>query len=219
MRTFNVIQGSEDWLALRCGVLTTSRFSDAFSQKETGSVAKGTKRLVYTDSRRRLIEELTAEYLTGDTIDHYETAAMRRGIDMEPEAASVMEARTGMLLEPVGFALHDHLQVGTSLDRMIVGERAHVEFKCPWDLKKTVNIWKNGDISEYIEQVKGQLWITQHKYAILAVYDPRLAKRKMDLWTCKIERDDREDERLCRETEGFLLELSDYKESILRAAP
>ena len=217
MRQFIVQQGSEEWLALRCGVLTTSRFEDAFAQKEVGSVKRGDKRWVYTDTRQRLIEELAAEYLTGDTLDHYTTFAMRRGIDLEPEAASVAEARLGAILQPVGFALHDQLQTGTSLDRLIVGEKAHVEFKCPYDMKKTINIWRTGDISEYIAQVQGQLWITGHDYAIVAIYDPRLVRRKMDLWTTVVHRSAADDDRLDRETRLFLRELSDFKESILEA--
>ena len=217
MRQFKVQQGGEEWLALRCGVLTTSRFEEAFAMKEVGSVKRGDKRWVYAESRQRLIEEMTCEYLTGDTFDHYTTFAMRRGIDLEPEAASVAEARLGMMLEPVGFALHDQLQVGTSLDRLILGEKAHVEFKCPWDMKKTINIWRTGDISEYIAQVQGQLWITGHDYAIVAIYDPRLARRKMDLWTTVVHRSPETDDRLDREVRAFLLEFSDFKESVLEA--
>ena len=70
MQTVNCEQGSEEWLNLRLGKLTASKFSEVIS--------KGTGRATY-------MKQLAAELITGIRQDTYKNKAMEWGNEREAE--------------------------------------------------------------------------------------------------------------------------------------
>ena len=72
----DVIQGSAEWLAIRCGRVTASRMSDLMAKTKTG----------YGASRANYMAELIAERLTGQPAERFTNEAMRWGSEKEPEA-------------------------------------------------------------------------------------------------------------------------------------
>ena len=90
-------QGSPQWLAERIGHCTASRFKDVMDFLKRGG--EGSKRAAYR-------MELVVERLTGSAAEHYVNAAMEWGIEHEAAARMAYEARTGAMVEQVGFIHH-----------------------------------------------------------------------------------------------------------------
>jgi hypothetical protein len=76
-----IVQGSPEWKALRCGRVTASRVADVVARTKTG----------YSASRANYLAQLIAERLTGTPAESYTNAAMQHGTETEPEARWIGE--------------------------------------------------------------------------------------------------------------------------------
>src|ERR1022692_1492572 len=74
------------WLSARCGKLTASRMADAMDFLKSGQPSA---------KRVKLMQELLAERLTGDSMSHVVTEAMEHGIEYEDEAVDMFVGLTG----------------------------------------------------------------------------------------------------------------------------
>jgi exodeoxyribonuclease (lambda-induced) len=124
--------------------------------------------------------ELAFERVAGHPLDRAVTVAMSRGSELEPDARAAYEARTGVLVDQMGFALHDTLQAGASPDGLI-GADGLLEIKCPFGQDRIARIWATNDVSEYAQQVEWQMWILGRQWCDVAIYDPRLSHAGMEL--------------------------------------
>jgi hypothetical protein len=87
-----MIQGSEEWLQSRVGVVTASNFSKVFTT--AGKLST---------SREGLINQLIAEKLTNAPTETFKSSAMERGNELEPSQARAMfEVIMGVEVEEVG---------------------------------------------------------------------------------------------------------------------
>src|SRR6185369_11355147 len=121
-----MIQGSAEWLELRAGKFTGSRFADLMAMTQKGP----------STSRANLITALALERLTGTPEETFQNDAMRRGSDLEALARGAYEAHTGELVKQVAFAIHASLPyVGVSPDGLL-GDDGCLELKCPAALAK-----------------------------------------------------------------------------------
>jgi YqaJ-like viral recombinase domain len=171
MRTLDCLQGSTEWLRARLGVATASRAADALSVLKSGAPAK---------ARMDYAMELAFERVAGQPLDRAVTTAMNRGSELEPDARAAYEARTGILVDQMGFALHDTLQAGASPDGLI-GADGLLEIKCPFGQDRIARIWATNDVSDYVAQVEWQMWILGRQWCDVAIYDPRLSHAGMEL--------------------------------------
>jgi exodeoxyribonuclease (lambda-induced) len=105
---------------------------------------------------------------------------MQRGKELEPLARAAYEARTGELVEELGFVLHHSLLAGASPDGL-VESAGLVEIKCPISHSQLAKIWAGNDVSDYTDQVDWQLWVLQRQWCDVVIYDPRLEHSGMDL--------------------------------------
>ena len=171
MRVLDCQQGSTEWLRARLGVATASRAADALSVLKSGAPAK---------ARMDYAMELAFERVAGQPLDRAVTVAMNRGSELEPDARAAYEARTGILVDQMGFALHDTLQAGASPDGLIEADGL-LEIKCPFGQDRIARIWATNDISDYAQQVEWQMWILGRQWCDVAIYDPRLSHAGMEL--------------------------------------
>jgi hypothetical protein len=88
-----IIQGSPEWKALRCGKVTASRVADVVAKTKTG----------YSASRANYLAQLIAEHLTGTAAETYSNAAMQHGTETEPEARDAYCFYQGVTVEQVAF--------------------------------------------------------------------------------------------------------------------
>lgn len=175
------VQGTPEWFAARAGVITASKFADAISTLKNGTATQASKDYAY---------KVAVERIYGETTDDtYQTFEMRRGSDLEPIARMAYERITGNLAEESGVALTEDDRFGYSTDGLI-GSDGLIEIKCPNSARKLVEMWETEDLSEYMHQIQGGMWITGHKWCDFVMYAPQLQKVDKQLFIKRVLRDD-----------------------------
>lgn len=162
----NPLQRNSEWFAARCGCLTGSRVADALAvSAKTGKPLK---------SRADLIEELVAERLTGNCVEHFRSSAMQWGTACEEAARDAYEAETGLPVDLVGFMHHPTIEwLGASPDGL-VGKDGLVEIKCPTSVTHVRRLMNPLlGVEQYRYQMLLQLACTGRKWCDLVDYDPR----------------------------------------------
>jgi putative phage-type endonuclease len=175
-------QRTEAWFAKRRGKLTGSAFADVMNVLKDGKPGA---------SRRELVTRLALERLTGATVDTFQNEAMRRGIELEPEARAAYEAHTGELVEQADFIDHRELPfVGVSPDGLIA-KPGMAEFKCPFSQAKHLAALLTGEhATEYRWQLQGQLWVAEREWVDAVSYDPRFPEH-LRLAITRVHRDEK----------------------------
>lgn len=150
--TLELVQGSPDWHAARIGKATASRIADVVAELKNG---KG-----WRAERRNYLAELVIERLTQRPYPHYQTGAMLRGIELEPEARERYEWETGYVVRQVGFVPHPTIaDAGASHDGLIddpIDGLGCIEIKCP-ELATHLKVLTEDYIDDqYIKQIAWQ---------------------------------------------------------------
>ena len=169
----DIIQGTPEWHAVRCGKVTASRFSDVLAKGE------GKTRLSY-------MKQLRAEKLTGLPEDSYTNSAMQWGTDHEAEARQEYANQSGNEIVPVGFAELNEW-VGCSPDGL-VGDDGLVEIKCPNTETHLDYIEANKCPSGYYAQIQGQMWITGRQWCDFVSFDPRVKVAPYFCFRCAVDK-------------------------------
>lgn len=165
----DIIQGSDEWKKLRIGVVTASRIIDIMPSIKTGK---------YNASRKNYLAEKAIEILTGEMADSFVSAPMQWGTDTEPLARSAFEAKTGKMVEEVGFVTHPNPALknfGCSPDGLI-GEFDGLEIKCP-NSATHIEVLLQGKFKikrDYIFQMQTCLMCTERDNWYFMTYDPRM---------------------------------------------
>jgi putative phage-type endonuclease len=192
-----IIQGSPEWKALRCGKVTASRVADVVAKTKTG----------YSASRANYLAQLIAERLTGSPAETYTNAAMQHGVDTEPEARAAYEFYQGVTVEQVAFVPHPKIdQAGASPDGL-VGSDGLVEIKCPNTATHLETLLGQAVPAKYIDQMQFQMACTGRKFCDFVSYDPRMPEH-MRMFVRRVPRDDARINFLETEIAGFLLEMA-----------
>jgi exodeoxyribonuclease (lambda-induced) len=194
MKFYECDQGSDSWHSLRVGVVTASRFRDAREKLKNGKQSQ--KSYDYAC-------DIALERICGERVDDvFVTKAMRLGSEREPFARMAYEMASGNLASESGIALTDDGHFGYSSDG-IVGDEGLIEIKCPSSSRKIIETWMTCDLSEYIDQMQGGLWITGRQWCDFIMYCPWLEPIGKELFVKRVHRDDDYIESL----EGDLLEF------------
>jgi hypothetical protein len=122
MRTANVVQGSSAWLSARAGLTTASRVKDVMSALKNGGE---------TASRSGYRWELIAERLSGRTGEHFVSADMTRGTDLEPIARAEYEVQTGQVVDQVGMVYHPTIERSSASPDGLINKDGAIEIKVP----------------------------------------------------------------------------------------
>ena len=183
----NCQQGTDEWHAARAGVTTASMFSTACDFLKP---AKGEKDPRPSQKNIDYAYQVAIERIYGQTTeDVYQNFAMRRGTELEPYARMAYESRTGNLALESGIVLTDDKCFGYSTDGF-VDDDGIIEIKCPNSARKICQMHIEADLSEYIHQIQGGLWITGRKWCDFVMYAPQLENVGKQLFVKRIERDD-----------------------------
>jgi hypothetical protein len=197
----DVVQGSDEWLAARVGLITASRFADAISKKKDGSS---------TAKREDYKWEILAERLTKAATYRYVNAEMQWGRDNEPAARAeyafsreVEVVETGIFVDGNG--------VGASPDGL-VGEDGLIEIKCPTSRNHLYTVF-NGVNEDHLPQIYGQQWLTGRLWTDFISYDPRLPE-PYRLYVERIPRDDAKIEKLAEAVLEFAREVNEVEQRL-----
>jgi predicted phage-related endonuclease len=157
----NVIQGSDEWLALRTGLLTAS---------EMKLILTPTLKAASNDKERAHLYELLAQRLTRYVEPSYVSDDMLRGRDDELEARSLYEKHVAPVQE-VGFITNDKwgFTLGYSPDGL-VGEDGLIECKSRRQKYQVQTLVTREVPAEYVLQLQTGLLVTERKWIDFITY-------------------------------------------------
>ena len=178
-------QGSPEWLQSRAGLITASTFVEIRKRLKSGP-NKGD----FSSEARALAFRLGIERISGQPLgEGFTNWAMKWGQEQEAPAREELELTAGVLIQEAGFISTDDGKFGASADGFI-GHDGGVEIKCLRDPSRIQKVLMAGDISEFMDQIQGGMWITGRKYWLFALYVPDLAPIGRQLTWRRVERDD-----------------------------
>lgn len=173
-----IIQGSDEWKALRIGKVTASRVADVIATTKSGPAA----------SRANYMAELIAERLTGTAAEGYTNGAMQWGTEHEPDARLAYEFMRDIEVKQVGFIDHPTIAMtGASPDGLVLDDGL-IEIKCPNTATHLDTLLSGSIPSKYNTQMQWQMICTARKWCDFVSYDPRLPE-SMRLFIKRVELD------------------------------
>lgn len=213
MRIITCEQGSPEWHQARAGVITASMFRVARERLKSGP-NKGD----FTEAAKNYAFRVAVERIAGNPLDEgFETWQMKRGHELEPAARAAHEAASGEVVFRAGFVVTDCGRFGASADGLI-GDDAGSEYKCLVSPEGLRDVLLEDDITKYIDQIQGCMWITGRRRWHYAMYCPALQPIGKDLYWRVVERDDDYIEAMESDLIDFM-RLVDRYEFTLRAQP
>lgn len=174
----DIIQGSEEWHAMRLGKVTASRVADVIAKTKSG----------YSTSRANYAAQLIVERLTGTPTENFTNAAMQWGKDMEPEARTAYEFYRAEEVEQVPFIDHPTIGDSGASPDGLVGVDGLVEIKCPITATHIETLTGRSAPAKYITQMQWQMACTGRKWCDFVSYDPRMPE-SMRFFCTRIDRD------------------------------
>lgn len=172
-------QGSEAWLAARRGVITGSRFRDCRDRLKNGAPSKAC--VLYA-------MDVARERCGGKAPGAFVNAAMRTGTEQEPLARMAYELARDAIVEEAGFACTEDRKFGLSVDGL-VDDDGIIEIKTIVSSDTLFKAVVDGDISEYVDQCNGAMWLLARKWVDLVLWAPDLPEPAR-LTIVRIKRDD-----------------------------
>ena len=169
-------QGTPEWLAARRAVITGSRFKDCRDKLKSGAPSKKC-----TDYAMDVAREREG----GEPMQVFVNGAMRLGTEQEPYARAVYERKTGHIVEEAGFITTADRLFGVSVDGL-VGDDGIIEIKTMVSSDTLFTAFVGGDVSSYIDQCNGAMWLLGRKWVDLVLWVHDLGCMKI----VRIERDD-----------------------------
>ena len=173
-------QGSPEWLEARRGVITGSRFKDCRDRLKSKEPSKNCLNYAMDVARERA---------GGKAAEVFVSSVMRFGTEQEPRARAAYEAATGRFVEEAGFITTDDRKFGVSVDGL-VDEDGIIEIKTMVSSSTLFTAVVSGDISEYVDQCNGAMWLLGRQWVDLVLWAPDLEAIGRKLTIVRITRDD-----------------------------
>ena len=183
----DIEQGSEAWLNLRVGKITASRFKDA---RDRLKPAKGETEGKPSAKCTGYAAQVAVERIACRPVDKvFENWQMREGKEQEPIARAAYDVETGHIVKEVGAISTDDDLFLYSPDGLI-GDDGLLEIKTLLSADVILNVIGRGDLSAYMDQCLGGLWLTGRKWIDLVLWAPALEPIGKALTIHRIHRDE-----------------------------
>lgn len=200
----DLIQGSEQWFAVRKGRATASEFHKILTPAG-----------YLSNQAKAYMRKLTRECVCADPQEFMGNKHTERGEALEPEARDFFAARMGMTLDQVGFiGRGDGAPLGCSPDSLIVDPNTGeyiggLEIKCP-QVDNHVAYLMDGELpNKYRLQVHGSMVVTGLPFWYFLSYHPELRPLIV-----KVERD-AFTEKVAAGLDQFLIAYAEERERVL----
>ncbi|CAB5217846.1 phage_rel_nuc, putative phage-type endonuclease [uncultured Caudovirales phage] len=193
-----VIQGSPEWFAARCGKVTASRVADIIAKTKTGPSA----------SRENYLAQLVCERMTGKPAESYSNAAMAWGTEQEPFARAAYESAKDILVQEVGFVVHPSIEDAGASPDGLVGLFGLVEIKCPNTATHIQTLLDQKVPEKYNTQMQWQMACTQRQWCDFVSFDPRMAEG-LQIFIKRVEFDPIYVAQLEKEVINFLMDVEE----------
>lgn len=157
----DLIQGSEEWHAARCGLLTAS---------EMNRIITPTLKIADNEKSRTHVYELAGQLVTKYVEPSYISDDMLRGLDDEIEAKCAYEKAYGRI-QDCGFITNDKwgFVLGYSPDGLI-GDDGTIEIKSRRQKFQLQTIAENKMPDDYVIQVQTGLLVSERAYCDFVSY-------------------------------------------------
>ena len=161
----DIEQGTPEWLSMRLGWITASRFKDVKASGKGGAPSK---------TRLSYMYQLAAESLTGERVETFSSQYMEWGTQTEPQACAMYELDTGYTVEHPAFIKWNATnKIGISPDGL-VGSDGGFEIKCPKTTTQIETFLSGKMPTCHKPQVQGSLWVTGREWWDFVSFDPRI---------------------------------------------
>lgn len=196
------IQGSKEWFDARIGVLSSSRVADAVTRRKR----KPEEPLqAYLDLRL----DLAIERVCNKPQEHFVSKWMELGKEREPLARAAYELRQDIETEQVGFVFHPEIRWAGASPDGFVGEDGLVEFKCPKSNTHGEYLLAEVVPAEYQPQILWQMAACPNvQWCDFVSYHPDFPA-PLDLFICRLRRDNQQIAVMEAQAEVFLKEVED----------
>ena len=154
MEIYNFEQRSEEWYKIRLGVLSAS---------DAATIAANGKGL------ETLCLQKAMEIVTGHSQESFTNEDIERGVELEHEARSLYELKTGRLVKQVGF-IKICERIGCSPDGLVDADGL-VEFKCRNSLNHFKRLLGYKIDREHRLQMTMQMIVCEKKWADYVCYN------------------------------------------------
>jgi exodeoxyribonuclease (lambda-induced) len=201
MRLIQCEQGTTEWFEARVGVITASEFVTARDKLKSGEMSQKAKDYGFKKALERISGEVQE--------DTYQTFAMKRGREMEGFARAVYEEIHDVEVVESGIAISDCGYFGYSTDGF-VGATGGVEIKSLMSPKTILPVLE-GDLSDFIDQIQGGIWIADLEWMDFILYLPQLKSLKKDMNITRVYRD----EAYIKQLKSDLDKFNDYVWSLI----
>lgn len=169
-------------------------------------------------ARIKLMHEILAERMTGDSVRHFVTDAMQWGMEKEAEARAAYEAAHGVIVGEAGFYDHPRIDLfGATPDGLLDGGGL-IEFKCP--TSQTFVEWRLAGVvpEQHKPQMLAQMACTGRTWCEFAAYDPRVRDERFRLFVRRYEPKADEIARIEEAAEAFLADVEKMWETLTTEA-
>lgn len=165
-----LIQGSDEWLAARCGILTAS---------EMKLIVSPSLKPANNDKTRSHLYELLAQRITGYVEPSYVSDDMLRGLTDEVNARGIYASEVAPV-EEVGFITNDKwgFTLGYSPDGLVGGDGV-IECKSRRQKYQIETILADSVPDEYLIQIQTGLLVSERKWCDFISYHGGLPMRMM----------------------------------------
>lgn len=202
-------QGSDEWLQCRSGVITASRFKDARDTLKSG--APSSKCTGYA-------AQVALERIAGRPVDKtFQNWQMREGQEQEGFARMAYEASTGLIVDEVGFVTTDDSLFGYSADG-VIGDDGLLEIKTILSGEVALTVCGRRDLSGYMDQCIGGMWLTGRKWIDLVIWCPALEPINKHYAVHRLTRDENAIESLENDLMKFAALVASFEEEFRKEA-
>lgn len=194
---YDVEQGTDEWLQMRLGKLTASKFSDVISNGRGSAPSK---------TRESYMYQLAAEIITGQPQDSFKSAAMDWGNECESAARAAYELEHDVDIAECAF-IEKNEWIGVSPDGLVL-DHGLLEIKCPNSVTQIKRVLSGEFPKEYTAQVQGQLWVSGRQWCDFVSYDPRI-NTDADYFEVRVYRDEEYIKALSEKCDVFINDLKE----------
>lgn len=164
-------QGTPEWHAARCGVVTASVFHTVMAKGRGGGPS---------ETRKKLLYQLAAETITGEYVPTWDgNKHTERGHVMEPQVRDLYMATSENECRQVGFMRRG--RIGCSPDTL-VGDDGLLEVKTKLPHLQIEAVLAGKLPSEHVAQVQGQLLVSGRQWLDFRSYWPGLPELRVRVY-------------------------------------
>lgn len=180
-----LIQGSPEWYAARCGKITASCFGKLAGSSRSGGG--------WSQTAMTYMTQVLGERITGVPQDEIQSKYLEHGRQHEPTARRLYQWHMSVQqrVQQVGFVDHPTIPFCGGSPDCLVGDEGLAEIKCPYNVHVHLGHIEGDATSDrdYIWQMQGNLWITGRKWCDFVSFHP-FVPRPLRLHVVRFMRDE-----------------------------